>query len=94
MERRFTTRMSCTLSWCETYLVNEEELPYWHLKHEVVLAKAETDIRNSTVEEAGGSEHQDQVEVPWKGSLDEGKDSHCYANDAYRGLSIKHKQKI
>lgn len=51
-------------------MVTEEELPYWHFEHEVLLAEAEAYISNSTVEEAGRSEHQDQVEVPRKGSLD------------------------
>lgn len=63
----------CTLLWCGTCLVTEEELPYWHLEHEVLLAEAKANIGNSAVEEAGGSEHQDQVEVPRKGSLEEGK---------------------
>lgn len=55
-------------------MVTEEELPYWHLEHEVLLAEAKANISNSAVEEAGGSEHQDQVEVPRKGSLEEGKE--------------------
>lgn len=69
--------MRCTLSWCETYLVTEEDLPYWHLKHEVFLAEAEANVCNSTVEKAGGSEHQDQVEVPREGSLGESKEVYC-----------------
>lgn len=65
--------------WRETYLVTEEEeLPYWHLKHEVVLAEAEADVGNSSVEEAGGSEHQDQVEVPGEWGLDDRKESQFF----------------
>lgn len=55
---------------CETCLVTEEELPYWHLEHEVLLAETEANVCDSAVEEAGGSEHQDQVEVPRKRGLD------------------------
>lgn len=54
-------------------MVTEEELPYWHLEHEVLLAEAKANIGNSAVEEAGGSENQDQVEVPGKRSLGEVK---------------------
>lgn len=54
-------------------MVTEGELPYWHLKHEVLLAEAKANIGNSAVEEAGGSEHQNQVEVPRKGSLEMGE---------------------
>lgn len=50
-------------------MVTEGELPYWHLEHEVLLAEAEADVGDGAVEEAGGSKHQDQVEVPGKGSL-------------------------
>lgn len=59
-------------------VTEEEELPYGHLKHEVVLAEAEADVCNSSVEEAGGSEHQDQVEVPGEGGLDNRKESCFY----------------
>lgn len=62
-------------------MVTEEELPYWHLEHEVLLAEAKANVSNSAVEEAGGSEHQDQVEVPRKGSLEEGKEVHCHIDD-------------
>lgn len=62
-------------------MVTEEELPYWHLEHEVLLAEAKANVSNSAVEEAGGSEHQDQVEVPRKGSLEEGKEVHCHTDD-------------
>ena len=55
-------------------MVTEEGLPYWHLEHEVLLAEAKANISNSAVEEAGGSEHQDQVEVPGKGGLEEGRE--------------------
>lgn len=51
-------------------MVTEEELPYWHLEHEVLLAEAKTNIGNSSVKEAGGSKHQDQVKVPRKGRLE------------------------
>lgn len=87
LSRRIHTvlvRNKNALVWCETYLVSEEELPYWHLKHEVVLAETEADVCYSTVEEAGGSEHQDQVEVPREGGLDE-EDSHFYITDICSG---------
>ena len=51
-------------------MVTEGELPYWHLEHEVLLAEAKANISNSAVEEAGGSENQNQVEVSGKGSLE------------------------
>ena len=57
------------------------ELPYWHLEHEVVLAEAEADVGHGAVEEAGGSEHQDQVEVPGERRLQEGEDAHGHIND-------------
>jgi len=66
-------------------LVTEEELPYWHLEHEVLLAEAKANISNSAVEEAGGSEHQDQVEVPRKRGLEEGREVHCHHVDAPYG---------
>lgn len=47
-----------------------ESSPYWHFEHEVLLAEAKANVGNGAVEEAGGSEHQDQVEVPGKGSLE------------------------
>lgn len=53
-------------------MVTEEELPYWHLEHEVLLAEAKANVSNGAVEEAGGSEHQDQVEVPRKRCLEDG----------------------
>lgn len=63
-------------------MVTEEELPYWHLEHEVLLAEAKTNISNSTVEETGGSEHQNQVKVPRKGSLEKVKDVHTRIDNA------------
>lgn len=69
-------------------MVTEEELPYWHLEHEVLLAEAKANISNSAVEEAGGSEHQDQVEVPREGSLEEGKELRCHTDDAVCGGTI------
>lgn len=48
----------------------EEELPYWHLEHEVLLTEAKADISDGAMEEAGGSEHQNQVKVPRKGCLE------------------------
>lgn len=51
--------------------MSEGDQPYWHLEHEVLLAEAEADICDCAVEEAGGSQHQDQVEVPRKRSLEE-----------------------
>lgn len=48
----------------------EEELPYWHLEHEVLLTEAKAKISDGAMEEAGGSEHQNQVEVPRKGCLE------------------------
>lgn len=82
MEIRVVTRTRCTLSWCGTCLVTEEELPYWHLEHEVLLAEAKANICNSAVEEAGGSEHQDQVEVPRKRGLEKEREVHCHSDDA------------
>lgn len=54
-------------------MVFEAELPYWHFEHEVLLAEAEAYISDGAMEEAGGSEHQNQVEVPRKGCLQRGK---------------------
>lgn len=85
---------SRTMFWCGKCLVTEEELPYWHLEHEVLLAEAKANVRNSAVEEAGGSEHQDQVEVPRKGSLEEGKDVDCRINDVAYGGWFGLKQKF
>lgn len=68
-------------------MVTEGELPYWHLEHEVLLAEAKANISNSAVEEAGGSEHQNQVEVPRKGGLEEGENKTVI-------LIIKHTEEI
>lgn len=62
-------------------MVTEEELPYWHLEHEVLLAEAKANISDGAVEEAGGSKHQDQVEVPRKGSLGKVKEVRCHIDD-------------
>lgn len=51
-------------------MVTGEEQPYWHLEHEVLLAEAKANISDGAMEEAGGSEHQDQVKVPGKGHLE------------------------
>lgn len=75
-------------------MVTEEELPYWHLEHEVLLAEAKANISNSAVEKAGGSEHQDQVEVSRKGSLEEGKEVPCHTEDAAYGGRFSRKQKL
>lgn len=50
----------------------EGELPYWHLEHEVLLAEAEANVGDGAMEEAGGSQHQNQVKVPRKGRLERG----------------------
>lgn len=50
----------------------EGELPYWHFEHEVLLAEAEADVGDGAMEEAGGSQHQNQVKVPRKGRLERG----------------------
>lgn len=68
-----------TVPCCEVvHWVTEEKLPYWHLEHEVLLAEAEADISDSAVEEAGGPEHQDQMEVPREGRLEEGREVPCH----------------
>lgn len=36
---------------------------YWHFEHEVLLTKAEAEICDGTLEEAGRSQHQHQVKV-------------------------------
>ena len=51
----------------------EEGLPYGHLEHEVLLAETEADVCDRALEEAGGAQHQDQVEVPREGGLGEGE---------------------
>lgn len=71
-------------------MVTEEELPYWHLKHEVLLAEAKANISNSTVEETGGSEHQDQVKVPRKGSLEKVTEVHSHIDNAAHGAWSEH----
>lgn len=70
---------TCTLLGWGTCVAFEGELPYWHFKHEVLLTEAKADISDGAVEEAGGSEHQNQVKVPRKGRLEKGKaDSTCH----------------
>lgn len=54
-------------------LVTDEKLPYWHLKHEVLLTEAEANICDSAVEKAGGPQYQDQVKVARKGYLKNNK---------------------
>lgn len=56
---------------------SEEELPYWHLEHEVLLTEAKANISDGAMEEAGGSEHQNQVKVPRKGRLERVKEDTC-----------------
>lgn len=51
-------------------MVTEEQLPYRHLEHEVLLAEAKAQISDGAVEEAGGSENQNQVQVPGEGRLE------------------------
>lgn len=55
----------------------EEELPYWHLEHEVLLTEAKANISDGAMEEAGGSEHQNQVKVPRKGCLETVREDTC-----------------
>ena len=52
-------------------MVSEGVLPYWHLQHEILLAEAEAQVGDSALEEAGGAQHQHQVEVAREGSLGE-----------------------
>ena len=52
-----------------TCLVSEGVLPYWHLQHEILLAEAKAQVGDGALEEAGGPQHQHQVEVPGEGSL-------------------------
>lgn len=51
------------------------DLPYWHLEHEVLLAETEAQVCDGALEEAGGSQHQHQVEVPREGGLETGRDT-------------------
>lgn len=53
--------------------MTEGKLPYWHFEHEVLLAEAKANVSDGAMEEAGGSEHQNQVKVPRKGRLERGK---------------------
>ena len=59
--------------------LHHHAFPYRHLEQEVVLAKAEAQVGAAggggpgAVEQAGGPQHQDQVEVPWEGGLEEGR---------------------
>lgn len=54
-------------------MVLEGQLPYWHFEHEVLLAEAKANISDGAMEEAGGSENQNQVKVTGKGRLEKGK---------------------
>lgn len=55
----------------------EEEPPYWHLEHKVLLTEAKANISDGAMEEAGGSEHQNQVKVPGKGGLERVEEDTC-----------------
>ncbi len=47
----------------EDKITNECKESYRHFKHEVLLTKAEADICNRALEEAGWSQHQHKVQV-------------------------------
>lgn len=43
--------------------------PYRHFEHEVLLAEAEAQVCHRPLEEAGGPQDQNEVQVPRKGGL-------------------------
>ena len=39
---------------------------YWHLHFELILVEPEQEVRQSPLEQSSGTQHQNQVQDPWK----------------------------
>lgn len=49
--------------------VFEKDCTYRHLHLEVILVELEEDVRDCTLQEGGGPQNQNQLEVCWEGAL-------------------------